>query len=116
MSTLNDVLAAIEEFRSELFTAVHSADALLTPATAAIGLRGMLGNIVSPVGNHHATGVGIRFQEGTTLPTEFVIKVYVFHKIRGLGKLVPKILAKPFQGVDLDIEELPVMQIHAKKT
>lgn len=115
MSTLNDVLSAIDNFRSDLFSIQSSATAALTPAAARIGLRGMLGNVVSPLENIHATGVGIRWKAGKLLPSEFVIKVYVFHKVAGLGKLIPSILSKPFHGVDIDIEELPVMQIQAKR-
>jgi len=115
MSALNEVLSAIDDFRSDLFSIQNSAEAALTPTAARAGLRGMLGNLVSPLENIHATGVGIRRKVGELLPSEFVIKVYVFHKVAGLGKLIPKILAKPFHGVDIDIEELPVMQIQAKK-
>lgn len=115
MSALNDVLSAIDDFRSDLFSIQNSAAAALTPAAAKAGLRGMLGDLVSPLENIHATGVGIRRKVGKRLPLEFVIKVYVFHKIAGLGKLIPKILSKPFHGVDIDVEELPVMQIQAKK-
>lgn len=115
MSKLNDVLLAIDDFRTELFSIQNSAAAALTPAAARIGLRGMLGKVVSPLENIHATGVGIRRKAGKLRRLEFVIKVYVFHKVTGLGKLLPNILLKPFHGVDLDIEELPVMQIRAKK-
>ena len=115
MSALNDVLLAIDDFRSDLFSDQNSEEAALTPAAASAGLRGMLGDFVSPLQNIHATGVGIRRKDGELLPSEFVIKVYVFHKVAGLSKLIPKILSKSFHGVEIDIEELPVMQIGAKK-
>lgn len=115
MSALNDVLSAIDDFRSDLFSVQNSTKAALTPAMARIGLRGMLGGVVSPLENIHATGVGIRRKAGRFLPLEFVIKVYVFHKVTGLGRLIPKIISKPFHRVDIDIEELPVMQIQAQR-
>lgn len=115
MSSLGEVLSAIEDFRSDLFMDQNSESSTLTATVASAGIRGLLGGFVSPLQNVHATGVGIRMRKGKLFPSEFVIKVYVFQKLEGLGKLIPKILAKPFHNVDIDIEELPVVQVNSKR-
>ena len=115
MSTLGDVFSAIEDFRAALFMDQNSEDSSLSAAAASAGLRGILGGLVSPLQNVHATGVGIRMRKEELFPSEFVIKVYVFQKLQGLSKqLIPRILRKPFQNVEIDIEELPVVQVNAK--
>lgn len=115
MSSYNDVLAALGDFRAELFTDRFSESTASAQAGLTTGLRGMLGELITPLQNIHATGVGIRVREGKVLPLDFVLKVYVFQKLTGLGSLIPGILSKPFHGVDIDIEEMPVLTPMAKR-
>ncbi len=113
MSSLNEVLSAIGDFRAQMFTEQSSAQSALTASAASIGLRGMVGQLVSPLANIHATGIGVRIRKGKLLPREFVLKVYVFTKKEGIESQLPPILARPFQGVEIDVEEMPVQQIRA---
>jgi hypothetical protein len=115
MSAFGDVLAAIDDFRSAVFTAKHAEGARLTQGILNLNLRGMLGESISPLQNIHAIGAGIRFTAGQAIRAEFVIKVYVFQKLEGLGALIPRLLSGAFQGIDIDIEELPVLDPRAKK-
>ena len=115
MSQLNEVLGAIDEFRADLLTAQQSLSASMISSAASLNLRGMLSHNVHPLDNVHATGVGVRRKGGKLIDTEFVIKVYVFDKKPGLSKAVLGMLGGPYHGVDIDVQELPVMQIRAKK-
>lgn len=114
MSQLNEVLGAIDDFRAELLTAQQAISTRMTRSVANLNLRGMLNHNVHPLENVHATGVGIRRKRGKLLDFEFVIKVYVFDKKPGLPKAALGMLAGPFHGVDIDVQELPVMKIRAK--
>ncbi len=112
MASFLEVVGAIQDFRTELFQLRSSSAANLRAATAKIGLRGLLGVNVSPLQNIHATGIGIRRKAGRLFPLEFVIKLFVFHKVRDITpKLIPPLLRNSFQGVDIDVEELPVLEI-----
>src|SRR5215207_9069015 len=62
----------------------------------------------SPLTNVHATGVGVRVRGGAVVPDEFVIKVYVFNKVKvDLGAATPD-LTRQFGSIPVDVEPLPV--------
>lgn len=114
MARYQDVLGCIHDFRAQLHLERQAEDAL-TPAILKVGLRGILGRIVTPLGNIHAVGVGIRKRKGKYVLDDFVIKLYVYQKKAhaSLRKMLPAFLQKPFHGVDVDVEELPVMRAYS---
>lgn len=113
MSKLFDALEAIDDFRNAVLQQQDS-EGPLSSAVSQLGLRNVLGQLHSPLRNIHATGVGIRSKGRSLLPEEIVIKVYVYRKLPELGGLIPRILSRPFHGIEIDIEELPILVAGAK--
>ncbi len=106
---LNKAMGAIDSFRATLWTARNEVTRQMTTSAAHLGLRTPFRRNVHPLHNIHATGVGIRRQGGQWIRDEFVIKVYVFHKGDNIPTEHLGLLAGSFQGVGIDVEELPIL-------
>lgn len=111
MSSYGEVLAVLDAYRADLYT--EMADELDSSGSgqplAAFAARGAASAFAGPLTNVHATGVGLRSRNGVTVPTEHVIKVYVFDK-QSLGAATPSITSKRYRGVDVDVEALPIQR------
>ena len=112
MATFGDALAALEDFRANLVdeqmnAAIPEAHAMAFRATAGAAGESVLRNV-------HATGVGVRGNTDKPGPLDFVIKVYVFDKADVHNAVADPFLSKPLQGVDIDVEHLPVQVAFAK--
>ena len=118
MAAYNDVLGVLREYRNELEQTTQEeiesqftdGGGMMTPFAA----RGGVSAFSTPLSNVHATGVGIRIRNGKVIEGEFVIKVYVFDKLE-LGDNTPE-LTKSYQGINIDIEHLPIQRALADPT
>jgi hypothetical protein len=113
MATFGDALAALEDFRTMLVFEQTNAP---IPHAHALAFRAVAGGEREPaVRTVHATGVGIR--KGLTRPkaTDFVLKVYVFDEADVSKAAADALLGRPHQGVDVDVERLPVQVAFARK-
>jgi hypothetical protein len=111
MATFGEALAALEEFRTTL---VDQQLNLSIPTAEAAAFRGAPASRVdSPLGNVHATGVGVREGRGKRAREDFVIKVYMFDKAGVASASAMPMLANAMQGVDVDVEHLPVQFAYA---
>lgn len=109
MATYNDVLGALRAYRNELEQETHlEMEAHFTgrDGMRSFAARGAASAFATPLSNVHATGVGVRFRGGKLINDEFVLKVYVFDKT-DMGDGTPA-LTRNFQGIDVDVEPLPV--------
>lgn len=117
MASYGDVLAVLKDYRNDLEQKVQSdlQDRFNYTAPAfAQTARGGMAAFSTPSTNIHASGAGIRVRNGVAVPDEFVIKVYVFDK-SDPGLAAP--LNTSFNGVEIDIEALPVqLALHAFPT
>jgi hypothetical protein len=110
-----DALSALNPFRVRLQEAVF-ADIERQPlgTLSAFSAGGASSAFTTPLTNVHATGVGIRVRRGAIVPDDFVIKVYVFEKL-ALEGATPA-LTQSFDGIEIDIEPLPVQMAAARST
>jgi hypothetical protein len=100
MASFGEALEALEEFRTELVSLQMNAE---VPLAQAMAFRPMAGEATeAPLANVHATGVGVR-DDG-----EFVVKVYMFEKAAMQSAATVPLLSMPMQGVNIDVEHLPV--------
>lgn len=110
MANYNDVLGALREYRNELEqSTTEEVEAQFTTGgtvMSSFAARGGVSAFSTPLANVHATGVGVRYQKGKMVKDDYVIKVYVFDKF-DLGSNTPE-LTKGFQGIDVDVEPLPI--------
>ncbi len=106
MANFGEALAALEEFRAQLVDRQVNAAIPQDHARAFRPTAGAAGDPV--VRNVHATGVGVRDNTGSSESLDYVIKVYVFDKGDVHTAGAEPFLTKPVQGVDIDIEHLPV--------
>jgi hypothetical protein len=111
MATFGEALAALEDFRANLVdeqtNAIPEAHALAFRAVAGATGESVLRNV-------HATGVGVRGNADNVGPHDFVIKVYVFDKADVHNAAAEPFLSTPLQGVEIDVEHLPVQIAFAK--
>src|SRR5437762_110279 len=106
MATFGEALAALEDFRANLVDEQMSA---AIPEAHAFAFRSVVGAIgESVLRNVHATGVGVRGNSDDPKPQNFVIKVYVFEKGDVHNAAAEPLLSRPLQGVEIDVEHLPV--------
>jgi hypothetical protein len=111
MASYAEALQALEAYRGTLLEGQLNesvtASVLSTRGTAAFARK-------APLNNVHATGVGLRTKNGKISGKAFVIKVYVFDK-RDLGVNTPELTSKTFDGVQIDVERLPIQDAQATK-
>ena len=113
MATFGDALAALEDFRTNLVDEQMNA---AIPEGHALAFRAGAGAAgESALRNVHATGVGVRGNVDKPGPRDFVIKVYVFDKADVHGATAEPFLSRPVQGVEIDVEHLPVQVAFAKR-
>jgi hypothetical protein len=113
MATFGEALAALEDFRADLVDEQMNA---ALPETHAMAFRVGAGAAgASPLGNVHATGVGVRANTDGPGPQDFVIKVYVFDRADIHSAAAAPLLSRPLQGVQIDVEHLPIQVAFAKK-
>jgi hypothetical protein len=114
MAKYEDALSALNPYRVRLQEAVF-ADIERQPVgmLSAVSTGGASSAFTTPLTNVHATGVGIRVRRGKILPDKFVIKVYVFEKL-ALADATPT-LTKSFDGIEIDVEALPVQLAAASR-
>jgi hypothetical protein len=111
MASFGEALAALEEFRTTL---VDQQMNLSIPTAESMAFRGAPARRAgSPLGNVHATGVGIRPAGGRRAKQDFVIKVYMFDNDGVASARATPLLAQSMQGVDVDVEHLPVQFAYA---
>ena len=106
MASFEEAYAALDEYRAVLSNALMDDSPTVASPFAS---RGAFATIASPLGNVHATGVGVRLRGGKLVPGDFVLKVFVFDK-QELGSATPSITGSNFQGVGIDVEPLPVQR------
>jgi len=115
MATFGEALAALEDFRAELVGEQMSAPMAVAEALAFRGLEAAA--TPSSSRNIHATGVGVRGNVAKPKENDFVIKVYVFDKAEVDRTAADPFIARPArQGVEVDVEYLPVQIAFAAKT
>lgn len=116
MASFSDAFAALDDYRLALMEAQQDegTGAVAGAVAGAFAARGAMSAFATPLNNVHATGVGIRIKGGKLLTKEFVLKVYVFDK-QDLGKKTPKLTQGAFQGIEIDVEHLPIQQALAKR-
>jgi hypothetical protein len=111
MAKYGDVLAVIKDFRNDLTQQIHEeTEAQFSGgavALSAFAARGGVSAFATPLSNVHATGVGVRMRNGQVVSDEFVIKVYVFDK-QELGDMTPALTKNNYNGVEIDVEPLPI--------
>lgn len=114
MASFGDALAALESFRTDLVSAQTSAS---VPAAEALAFRiGARAMRRSPLATIHATGVGVRGDTDTPGPKDFVVKVYVFEKSDVTSARNDPTLKHAVQGVEVDVEHLPVQVAFKPRT
>ena len=106
MATLGEVYEVLGAYRVELQKTATATPGIMAASTTAG--EGPFTAFRTPVSNVHATGVGIRVRQGKIVPDEFVLKV--FEKSSGIEPP----LGKKFEGVDIDVERLPVQLAFAR--
>jgi hypothetical protein len=112
MATFGEALAALEDFRTNLVQAQMNAP---QPDAHAMAFRASAGVMSeSPFHSVHATGVGAKGDTAKPGPTDFVIKVYVFNKSDVQLASSEPLLSRALQGVEIDVEHLPVQVAFAK--
>jgi len=112
MATFGEALAALEDFRTNL---VHEQMNAPVPSAQALAFRaGAVAAAASPISNVHATGVGVKGNKEQAGASDFVIKVYVFDKTEVQAAQSAPLLSKPLQGVEIDVEHLPIQFAFAK--
>jgi hypothetical protein len=112
MATFGEALAVLDHFRTDL---LHEQLNAPMPEAQAMAFRAMAGVAAeSPFRNIHATGVGVRGNLDKPGPTDFVIKVYVFDKADVPAAAAEPFLRTPLQGVEIDVEYLPVQVAFGK--
>ncbi len=111
MASYGDVLSVMKDFRNDLEQQIQEeVEAQFSGGEVALGAfaaRGGVSAFATPLSNVHATGVGIRLRKGQAVPGEFVIKVYVFDK-QDLGAATPSLTSNDYNGVEIDVEPLPI--------
>ncbi len=112
MSTYLEALEALDDYRITLFA--EQQNEVVATASTAFSAQGASSAFATALTNVHATGVGVRIRRGRIVPDEFTIKVFVYEKLN-LGLKTPKITGQPFQGVDIDVQHLPIQQALARK-
>lgn len=112
VATFGDALAALEDFRANLVEA--QIDATI-PAPHAMAFRAAAAAPRSVLRNVHATGIGVRGEGRDPRSPDFVIKVYVFDEADVDQATAEPFLARPHQGVEIDVEHLPIQIAFAKK-
>jgi hypothetical protein len=113
MATFGDALAALETFRANLVDEQMNA---AIPEAHALAFRGAAGSgSDSVLQNVHATGVGIRKDVDKPGADDFVIKVYVFDEGAVRDMASERLLANAVDGVDVDVEHLPIQIAFAKR-
>jgi hypothetical protein len=113
MATFGEALEALEEFRSNLVNEQMNAPITGAQAMAFGASAGMVSD--SPFQNVHATGVGIRNNKESAGSSDFVIKVYVFDREMAATSAAAPLRAQAAQGVEVDVEYLPIQFAFAKK-
>jgi hypothetical protein len=108
MANYGDVLSVMKDFRNDLEQQIQAeTEAQFSSGVVAFEARGGVSAFSTPLSNVHATGVGIRLRKGQVVPNEFVIKVYVFDK-QDLGAMTPALTSNSYNGVEIDVEPLPI--------
>lgn len=124
MARYEDALGALNPFRIELhirqfgelerlMATAHRRPVSSPHLLSAFLTHGASRAFATPLTNVHATGVGVRVRRGRVKRDEFVLKVYVFQKLR-LGDATPG-LTKNFNGVEIDVVQLPVQWAFGRK-
>lgn len=112
MAGYGDVLCALRDYRTNLEQQtqeeVDRHFRMGGGVMSAFAARGGVAAFATPLSNVHATGVGVRVRKGRIMPDEFVIKVYVFDKMK-LGNRTPSLM-RSFNGVEVDVEPLPIQR------
>jgi hypothetical protein len=109
MPTYAETVAALPEFRNHVIRGKHLQQ--LYPnadPVAASHIRGAYKAFPSLENNIHATGIGIRQRGGKYHRGEIVLKLFVFDK---LGSEVDLTDLREFQGIPVDVENLPIQHI-----
>ncbi len=115
MARYEDALSALNPFRVRLQQAVFAdIDRRPLGTLSPFSAGGASSAFATPLTNVHATGVGIRVRRGVIVPEDFVIKVYVFEKL-ALESATPA-LTQNFNGIEIDVEALPVQMAAARGT
>ena len=111
MATYAECLAALPAFRNDLLRDRTFTQPGVTSAFA-FSPSGAFSAFATPLGNVHATGVGIRYRNGEYVQGEHVIKVFVFDKVEGEVPGIPSTYGAAAQ-IPVDIEHLPIQTIRA---
>ena len=110
MASYNDVLGVLRTYRNELEQRTQDEIASQfgngTTSISAFAAREDTPAFATPLSNIHATGVGVRMKDRKMIKDDFTLKVYVFSKI-DLKEKTPE-LTRRFNGIDVDVEALPV--------
>lgn len=115
MAAFGEALEALEDFRTDL---VDQQVNEMVPAAEAMAFRAAPGAAgQNPIRNVHATGVGVRNNITNPGKNDFVIKVYMFDQSDVSSASRAPLLSTPLQGVEIDVEYLPVqVAFGAKKS
>ncbi len=112
MAAFGEALAALEDFRADLVDRQMNDS---VPVAQAMAFRASAGMATeSSFQNVHATGVGVRGNTNKPGPDDFVIKVYMFNKTDVAWAGGQSLLNTALQGVDVDVEFLPVQVAFGK--
>jgi len=114
MASYAECLAALPAFQNDLLRDRTFSQPAAASAFA-FSPRGAFSAFATPLGNVHATGVGIRHKNGEYIQGEHVIKVYVFDKVEGDVPGIPSSYGSNGQ-IPVDIEQLPIQTIRAAGT
>ncbi len=113
MAAFGEALAALEDFRVDLIG--RQMDGQL-PAAQAMAFRASAGIAAgSSLQNVHATGVGVRGTSDSPGRDDFVIKVYMFDRADVVWAAGEPLLSAALQGVEVDVEYLPVQSAFAPR-
>jgi hypothetical protein len=110
MSDYGDILRVLGRFRADLKLAQDNLTKGEIQAAKKFGIRTPHHLMAHPLLNVHATGVGVRRKRGTLLKGEYVIKVYVYDKVKGIPRALLGPIGSTYQGVGVDVESLPIKQ------
>jgi hypothetical protein len=112
MATFGAALAALDDFRTNL---LHERLTTTTVGAQAMAFRGAAGlKTQSPFGSVHATGVGVRGGDKKPGEGDFVIKVYVFDESDVQTVQATPFLKRKQDGVDVDVEYLPIQVAYVR--
>lgn len=109
MASFGRVLEVLDDYRNALAQETQAEARIVGGdlARMAAAEPGAVSPLEAPLSNVHATGVGIRVRGGEPRPDQFVLKLFVFRKVP--MNRTPA-LAQGFEGVPVDVEELPIQR------